>query len=91
MAVEHELATLRHLHAVLDRASHDLERVVVGLDEAVTLELWTGPLVEELRETWRAQRDAVRPVLTDLLLASADDVRIQHNNLAAATGHPDRL
>lgn len=91
MAVEQELATLRHLHAVLHQASHDLGHVVTGLDEAVTLELWAGPLAEELRETWRVRRDCARAVLTDLLLASVEDVRVQHNNLAEATGHRDRL
>lgn len=91
MAVAHELQTLRELYAVVDRAVQELERVALELDQALAVELWTGPKAEEVREAWQGQRPALTPALTDLLRTSAGDIRVQHNNLAAATGEPDRL
>jgi GNAT superfamily N-acetyltransferase len=91
VTVERELRTLRELHAVLDRAAHDLQRVGASLDEAVGVDLWAGPQADRLRVTWSAQRDGVGTALVEALRVSVADVRTQHNNLAAATGEPDRL
>jgi hypothetical protein len=91
VTVERELRTLRDLHAVLDRAADDLERVSVALDGAVRVDLWAGPQADRLRDTWSTEREGAGPALVETLRACVADVRTQHNNLAAATGEPDRL
>lgn len=91
MTVERELQTLRHLHAALDGAASHLEQAAAGLDEAAEAELWSGPQADGLRRVWAAHREAVGMALPEALRAALVDVRTQHNNLASATGEPDRL
>lgn len=91
MTVERELQTLRQLHAALDRAGSHLDQAVAGLDEAAGAELWTGPRADRLRRVWGAHREAVVSALPEVVRAAVADVREQHNNLASATGEPDRL
>ena len=77
---------------------HDAVHVVLAVPVAPPD--WTDRLHDAADGTFRLSVSVHHSVIdgwsfatlmTDLLLASADDVRIQHNNLAAATGHPDRL
>lgn len=91
MTVERELQVLRQLHAALDGAVRHLDQAADGLDEAVGAELWTGPHAERLRRVWAQHREDVSMTLAEVLWAAVTDVRTQHNNLAAATGQPDRL
>ena len=91
MTVDRELQTLRHLHASLDGAVSHLQQAAIGLDEAAEAELWTGPQADRLRRVWETYREAVGVALPEALRAALADVRAQHNNLASATGEPDRL
>lgn len=91
MAVKDELATLRDLHSTLSTSAQDLLRITDDIDGSLEGTLWVGTTAERFLQTWRAIRPSLAPQLVQAMHEAQDDVRTQHNNLAAATGEVDRI
>lgn len=90
MAVGAELSTLQQLHKTFTTTAADAERIKGDVDKALESAVWTGKYSEDFRTAWqdyRANLDRLR----DALDGAATDVKTNHNNIAAATGEPDRI
>lgn len=91
MAVGGELATLRDLHKTLDTSAQDIERVSGDIDKSLNNTVWTGSNSEKFKEAWGTFKPTLTPKLVDALNEAKEDIRTQHNNLAAATGESERI
>ena len=91
MAVGGELPTLRDLHTTLQNASEDITRIASGITTSLDNAVWTGKNSETFRGQWEDFKPTLTPNLVTALDAAKEDVKNQHNNLAAATGEPDRI
>lgn len=90
-AVRHELATLDRLFTTLQDSADEIQRVAGGIDGALDDSVWVGATSEKFRGTWAEFKPTLTPRLVDALNEAKEDVRIQHNNLAEATGEGARL
>lgn len=90
-AVARELATLRELYRTLQNCSQDLQRVSDDIDGALGENVWTGAKAEQFRTDWDSVKPTLTPELVDALNEAKEDIKVQHNNLAAATGELDSL
>ena len=90
MGVGAELPTLRELHATFTRNSESAQTIKTEVDRGVANAVWTGRYADDFRTAWEDYR-ANLDTLRDALTGAADDVRINHNNIAEATGEPDRI
>ena len=80
-----DLETLRSLHKGLDEHAQKAQDFKTALDGHVQQAVWKGANSDKFRAAW----DEFRPTfdkLTTALNEGRDDVRTQHNNIAAATG-----
>ncbi|MFK5584787.1 MULTISPECIES: WXG100 family type VII secretion target [unclassified Serinicoccus] len=91
MAVGGELATLRDLHKTLDTSAQDIERVSGDIDKSLNNTVWTGTNAEKFKDAWGTFKPTLTPKLVDALNEAKEDIRTQHNNLAAATGESERI
>ncbi|GAA4879368.1 WXG100 family type VII secretion target [Serinicoccus chungangensis] len=91
MAVGGELATLRDLHKTLDTSALDIQRVSEDIDKSLNSTVWTGANSEKFKDAWQTFRPTLTPKLVDALNEAKEDIKTQHNNLAAATGESDRI
>lgn len=91
MTVRGELASLRELHRTLDTSAADIERVARDIDHSLGGTVWIGAITERFRDTWNSLKPTLTPELVDALTEAKEDVKVQHNNLAAATGEGDRI
>lgn len=90
-AVRDELATLDRLFRTLQDSADDLRRVASGLDGALADSVWVGANAAKFRGAWAELKPTLTPRLVDALTEAKEDVRIQHNNLAEATGEVARI
>lgn len=91
MAVGGELATLRDLHKTLDNSASDIQRVSGDIDRSLGSTVWTGTNSEKFKDAWNTFKPTLTPKLVDALNEAKEDIKTQHNNLAAATGESDRI
>jgi uncharacterized protein YukE len=90
-AVGGELGTLERLHRTLQNSADDIQRVSGDIDGALRDAVWTGANSEKFRGAWEEFKPTLTPRLVDALNEAKEDVRIQHNNLAEATGEGNRI
>ncbi|ANS79093.1 hypothetical protein SGUI_1697 [Serinicoccus hydrothermalis] len=91
MAVGGELATLRDLHKTLDTSAQEIEKVSGDVDKSVQSTVWTGTNAEKFRDAWQTFKPTLTPKLVEAMNEAKEDIKMQHNNLAAATGESDRI
>jgi uncharacterized protein YukE len=85
-----ELATLQNLHKTFTEKAQEAESIKTQVDSGVGNAVWTGRYSDDFRSAWEDYRKNL-DILRDALTGAADDVRINHNNIAEATGEPDRI
>lgn len=90
-AVGGELGTLERLFRTLQNSADDITRVSADIDGALRDAVWTGANSEKFRGAWEEFKPTLTPRLVDALTEAKEDVRIQHNNLAEATGEGARI
>ncbi|QFG67436.1 hypothetical protein [Ornithinimicrobium pratense] len=90
-AVGGELGTLERLFRTLQNSAEDIQRVSGDIDGALRDAVWTGANSEKFRGAWEEFKPTLTPRLVDALNEAKEDVRIQHNNLAEATGEGARI
>lgn len=91
MAVGGELATLRDLHKTLGSSAQDIQRIVGDIDRSLGGTVWTGASSEKFWDAWGTFKPTLTPKLVDALNEAKEDIKTQHNNLAAATGESERI
>jgi hypothetical protein len=85
-----ELATLQRLHQTFLEKAEEAESIKTKVDDGVANAVWTGRYSEDFRSAWEDYRKNL-DILKDALNGAAADVRTNHNNIAEATGEPDRI
>lgn len=91
MAVGGELATLRELHTTIKTSAEDVQRLASDIDRSLGNAVWTGTNAEKFREAWGTFKPTLTPKLYDALTEAQEDIKVQHNNLATATGESERI
>jgi len=89
-AVGGDLATLQDLHTKFGDAASQTESLKTSVTNSLAAAVWTGPNADAFRQAW----EGFKKTLTDIEAALTDgqtDVKNQHNNIAAATGAPERI
>lgn len=85
-----ELSTLQELHTTFLNKASDAESIKTEVDGALDRSVWTGANADKFRDAWEGYKqnlDNLRTALED----AAQDVKINHNNIAEATGEGDRI
>lgn len=90
MAVGAELSTLQALHRTFQEKAQQANDIKTRVDSSLNSAVWTGKYSEDFRSAWQEYR-ANLDRLQEALEGAANDVRTNHNNIAAATGEGDRI
>ncbi|WP_166353149.1 WXG100 family type VII secretion target [Phytoactinopolyspora limicola] len=90
MAVGAELPTLQELHRTFNAKAEDADGIKNDVDSALGNSVWTGAYSQQFRDAWDEYKQNL-VTLRDALESAAEDVRINHNNIAEATGESDRI
>jgi len=90
MAVGAELGTLQALHRTFTEKAQQANDIKTQVQSTLDSAVWTGRYADDFRGAWvdyRANLDR----LQEALEGAAADVKVNHNNIAAATGEGDRI
>ncbi|NED96318.1 hypothetical protein G1H11_13470 [Phytoactinopolyspora alkaliphila] len=90
MAVGAELSTLAELYRTFNAKGEDAETIKNDVDGALDNTVWEGTYATQFREAWEEYKQNLI-TLRDALEGAAQDVLVNHNNMAEAFGEPDRL
>ncbi|MCV2394552.1 WXG100 family type VII secretion target [Actinotalea sp. M2MS4P-6] len=90
MAVGAELSTLQDLHKTFVAKADEALQIQTQVQSALDGAQWTGKYSEDFRSAWVEYKKNLNN-LADALTGAAKDVQTNHNNIAAATGEPDRI
>lgn len=85
-----DLSTLKTLHTTFTQKAQAALDTKTAINGAVSNSVWKGNYAEKFRQSWETYSknlDTLNHALTD----AANDVKTNHNNIAAATGMPDRI
>ncbi|AYY12220.1 hypothetical protein EF847_05370 [Actinobacteria bacterium YIM 96077] len=85
-----ELSTLQELHTTFVNKASDAESIKSEVDSALDNSVWTGANADKFRDAWEEYKQNLNN-LRDALDDAANDVKINHNNIAEATGEGDRI
>ena len=85
-----ELSTLKDLHKTFQTKAAETLDIKNAVDAGVNDAVWTGKYATDFRTAWQEYRKNLDNLHT-ALTGAADDVRTNHNNIAEATGEPDRI
>ncbi len=89
-AVGGDLATLQDLYRRFTDAATQTETLRSSVDTSMQSAVWTGPNADKFRTEWEGFKVTLQKIQTALTDGSTD-VKNQHNNIAMATGAPDRI
>ncbi|MGH3315701.1 MAG: WXG100 family type VII secretion target [Nocardioidaceae bacterium] len=84
-AVGAELSTLSNLKRTFDQTAQQALDIRTAVDSGVDSAVWTGAYSDQFRSAWQEYRRNLE-TLHQALVQASDDVRSNHNNIAAATG-----
>jgi uncharacterized protein YukE len=84
------LPTLRDMHRTFTQKAQEALDLKSAVDSSVNSAVWTGKYSDDFRHAWTEYRRNLDH-LHQALDGAAKDVRTNHNNIAAATGEPDRI
>ena len=85
-----ELQTLSTLHRTFQQKAQEALDIKAAVEGGLASAVWTGRSSEDFRTAW-AEYKRNLDHLNVALNGAADDVRTNHNNIAAATGEGDRI
>jgi uncharacterized protein YukE len=84
------LQSLRDLHKTFTTSAQEASHIKTSVSKDLDNAVWTGKFSTDFRTAWQDyQKNLVN--LENALNAAADDVKANHNNIAAATGEPERI
>lgn len=90
MAVGAELSTLQALFKTFQQNSQQAADIKAHVDNGLHGTEWTGKYADDFRQLWQDYRVNLDR-LQEALDGAASDVRVNHNNIASATGESDRI
>lgn len=90
MAVGADLPTLAALHRTFNDKAEQALTIRDDVDSGLESAVWTGRFSDDFRTAWEEYRSNLL-TLNEALVGAAEDVKINHNNIAEATGEADRL
>jgi len=90
MAVGAELSTLQSLHRTFTDKADQALTIRDDVDSGLESAEWTGRYAQDFTTAWQEYRSNLQ-TLNEALVGAAEDVKINHNNIAEATGEPDRI
>jgi uncharacterized protein YukE len=90
VAVGAELSTLQSLHKTFVAKAQEAHDIKTKVDSALESAVWTGKYSQDFRTAWQEYRTNLDK-LNEALEGAAKDVKVNHNNIAAATGEGDRI
>lgn len=82
-----DLETLRNLHRGLGELGDQASDMKAKGDAHLSQAVWRGVNADRFRSAWEEFKPSFDRLQT-ALHEGRDDVRVQHNNIAAATGEP---
>jgi uncharacterized protein YukE len=85
-----ELHTLQQLHRTFQQKAQEAAQIKSAVDSGLGSTVWTGKYSQDFHTAWQEYRRNLDHLET-ALNGAADDVRTNHNNIAAATGEGDRI
>jgi uncharacterized protein YukE len=85
-----ELQTLQTLHRTFVQKAQEAADIKSSVDNGLSSAVWTGKYSQDFHTAWQEYRRNLDNLHT-ALTGAADDVRANHNNIAAATGESDRI
>jgi uncharacterized protein YukE len=85
-----ELNTLKDLHKTFQQKAQEAIDIKTNVDSGVHNAVWKGKYSNDFRTAWQEYRRNLDN-LHQALDGAANDVRINHNNIAEATGESDRI
>jgi len=85
-----ELSTLKDLNRTFTHRAQEALDIKSAVDSGVNNAVWTGKYSDDFRTAWQEYRRNL-DTLNQALTQAAEDVKHNHNNIAAATGEPDRI
>jgi uncharacterized protein YukE len=85
-----ELSTLITLHKTFLTKAQEALDIKNSVDHGIENAIWTGKFSQQFHTAWTEYRRNLDN-LNVALTGAADDVRTNHNNIAAATGEPERI
>lgn len=85
-----DLETLRNLHKGLNDGAQQAVEFRNTLDGHVNQAVWKGANADRFRQAWQEFKPQFDK-LSQALNQGRDDVRTQHNNIAAATGESAQI
>lgn len=90
MSVGAELSTLQSLHKTFTEKGEQALTIRDDVDSGLDSAVWTGRYSDDFRTAWQDYRANLQ-TLNEALVGAAEDVKVNHNNIAEATGEPDRI
>lgn len=90
MSVGAELSTLQTLHKTFNEKAEQALTIRDDVDSGLDSAVWTGRYSDDFRTAWQDYRTNLQ-TLNEALVGAAEDVKVNHNNIAEATGEPDRI
>ena len=85
-----DLPTLQDLYRKLVDAANQVGSLRSSVDSSVNNAVWIGPNADKFRTAWTGFNRTLTEIQSVLTEGSVD-VKNQHNNIALATGMPDRI
>lgn len=89
-AVGGDLQTLRNLYKKFVDAANQTNQLSTSVTSALHSTVWTGPNSVKFKSEWDQFRKTLAQI-QQALIDGSNDVKNQHNNIAAATGAVDRI
>jgi uncharacterized protein YukE len=90
MSVGAELSTLQSLNKTFNEKAEQALTIRDDVDGGLDSAVWTGRYSDDFRTAWQDYRANLQ-TLNEALVGAAEDVKVNHNNIAEATGEPDRI
>jgi uncharacterized protein YukE len=85
-----DLSTLKTLHSTFVEKAQSALDTRAAIDSAVDSAQWKGNYANQFKGSWQQYSQNLAN-LSNALTEAAHDVKANHNNIAAATGMPDRI